>query len=85
MPLPQLNLEVSKPTSNAMLQSEVNEVTSSITNDELANTLPAACPLGLSYVLTQLWGKLIMWAHTTLATGHPDTLRMYSMFNAKHW
>lgn len=73
MPPPQLRLEVNKPISNAMLQSEVseatsnvmpltelcsdvNEATSGITNDELDNTLHAACPLGLSYVLALLWG-----------------------------
>lgn len=36
------------------------------------------------FVPTALQGKLIMWAHTTVATGHPGTQKTYHLLQEKH-
>lgn len=33
----------------------------------------------------RLWGKLITWAHTSLASGHLGTRMTYKLIQDKYW
>lgn len=56
---------------------------------EICNTLPycvpSDCPAECNYVPPRLRYKLITWAHTTPASGHPGTREMLALIQGKYW
>lgn len=46
--------------------------------------IPTQCWVGRKYVSTHLRDKLIIWAHTSSATGHPGTHRTPHLLQCKH-
>ena len=46
---------------------------------------PATCPPERTYIPTGVRNWLLSWAHTTLASGHPDITRTIQSLFTKYW
>lgn len=48
-------------------------------------TLHDACPPGRTFVPSHLRGKLIIWVHTALVSGHAGVQRTMELLSEKYW
>lgn len=48
-------------------------------------TIPLGCPEGITFLPVPVREKLMAWAHTTIATGHPGTHRTYKLLQERYW
>lgn len=54
-------------------------------NNSLPDPIPADCPINKKYVPPRLRNRLIVWAHTSPASGHPGTRRTLKLIQGKYW
>lgn len=60
------------------------EVDREITESSTVRT-PESCPTGKVFVPSHLRGRLITWAHTCPATGHPGISRTLELLSRRYW
>lgn len=46
---------------------------------------PQGCPVGKTSIPRMLHTRLIEWAHTSPASGHPGVARTYSVLSCRYW